>query len=204
MSQSEQKLVAGVDSSTQSVKLVIRNAVTGELVRSGRATHPDGTEVNPTLWADALDQAIAAAGGIADQRGVLAAFALGAKGVQVGTVLLATKECPVHENYKQKVIKAKDTDTVVTGRGSGAPVRVLKNRMAVEYLNMSMQGVPLIELEKLTLGSLRKAVFDGDLDGGSFMAGQVSGLVKEVKTVQEVLEALFDHVNEYKSELEVM
>ncbi len=154
--------------------------------------------------ADAITIPVIAAGGIADQRGVLAAFALGAKGVQIGTVLLATKECPIHENYKQKVVKAKDTDTVVTGRGSGAPVRVLKNKMAVEYLSMSNQGVPLIELEKLTLGSLRRAVFDGDVDRGSFMAGQISGLVKEVKTVKEVLECLFDSVNQYKESLDVM
>jgi len=193
-----------------SVALAIRmerqgaDAVVAEGTESGGHIGESTTMSLIPQIADAIKIPVIAAGGIADQRGVLAAFALGAKGVQVGTVLLATKECPVHENYKQKVIKAKDTDTVVTGRGSGAPVRVLKNRMAVEYLNMSMKGVPLIELEKLTLGSLRKAVFDGDLDGGSFMAGQVSGLVKEVKTVKEVLEALFDHVNEYKSELEVM
>jgi enoyl-[acyl-carrier protein] reductase II len=153
---------------------------------------------------DAIKIPVIAAGGIADQRGVLAAFALGAKGVQVGTVLLATKECPIHENYKQKIINARDTDTVVTGRGSGAPVRVLKNKMAIEYLAMSNKGVPLEELEKMTLGSLRRAVFDGNLDTGSFMAGQISGLVHEIRTVKEVLESLFDHVNEYKEDLEVM
>ncbi len=154
--------------------------------------------------ADAVSIPVIAAGGIADKRGVLAAFALGAKGVQVGTVLLATKECPIHENYKKIVIEAKDTDTVVTGRGTGAPVRVLKNKMAVEYLRIAEQGVPLAELEKLTLGSLRRAVFDGDLDRGSFMAGQISGLIKEVKTVQEVLSDLFDGVNQYKEKLVVL
>lgn len=154
--------------------------------------------------ADAVSIPVIAAGGIADKRGVLAAFALGAKGVQVGTVLLATKECPIHENYKKIVIEAKDTDTVVTGRGTGAPVRVLKNKMAVEYLRIAEQGVPLAELEKLTLGSLRRAVFDGDLDRGSFMAGQISGLIKEVKTVQEVLSDLFDGVNQYKEQLVVL
>ncbi len=180
------------------------DAVIAEGTESGGHIGESTTMSLIPQMADAIKIPVIAAGGIADQRGVLAAFALGAKGIQVGTVLLATKECPVHENYKLKVIKAKDNDTVVTGRGSGAPVRVLKNRMAVEYLNMSMKGVPLEELEKLTLGSLRKAVFDGDLDGGSFMAGQVSGLVKEIKTVKEVLESLFDHVNEYKKDLEVM
>ena len=154
--------------------------------------------------ADAIAIPVIAAGGIADQRGVLAAFALGAKGVQVGTVLLATKECPIHDNYKQKVISAKDTDTIVTGRGTGAPVRVLKNKMAVEYNRMAAEGIPLEELEKLTLGSLRRAVFDGNLETGSFMAGQIAGLVKEIKTVQEVISSLFDHVDTYRRELEVL
>lgn len=154
--------------------------------------------------ADAVSIPVIAAGGIADQRGVLAAFALGAKGVQVGTVLLATHECPVHQNYKQKVLKAKDIDTVVTGRDSGAPVRVLKNLMAKQYLKMSMQDVSLEQLEMLTLGSLKKAVFDGDLDHGSFMAGQIAGLVKEIKTVKQVLESLFDGVDDYKKSLEVI
>jgi enoyl-[acyl-carrier protein] reductase II len=154
--------------------------------------------------ADAVSIPVIAAGGIADQRGVLAAFALGAKGVQVGTVLLATTECPIHDNYKQIVVDAKDTDTVVTGRGTGAPVRVLKNKMAVEYLRIAEQGVPLAELEKLTLGSLRRAVFDGDIDRGSFMAGQISGLIKTVKPVQQVLSELFDGVDQYRQQLSVM
>ncbi len=193
-----------------SVALAIRmerqgaDAVVAEGTESGGHIGESTTMSLIPQIADAIKIPVIAAGGIADKRGVLAVFALGAKGIQVGTVLLATKECPIHENYKQKIIKAKDTDTVVTGRGSGAPVRVLKNKMAVEYLNMSNQGVPLEELEKLTLGSLRRAVFDGDLDRGSFMAGQISGLVKEIKTIQEVLESLFDHVNEYKEQLEVM
>jgi len=154
--------------------------------------------------ADAIKIPVIAAGGIADQRGVLAAFALGAKGVQVGTVLLATKECPIHDNYKQKIIDARDTDTVVTGRNTGAPVRVLKNKMAIEYIKMANEGLPLMELEKLTLGSLRRAVFDGNLDTGSFMAGQISGLIKEIRTVKEVLSSLFDGVDHYRENLEVL
>jgi enoyl-[acyl-carrier protein] reductase II len=118
--------------------------------------------------------------------------------------LLATKECPIHVNYKQKVISAKDTDTIVTGRGTGAPVRVLKNKMAIEYNRMASEGIPLIELEKLTLGSLRRAVFDGNLETGSFMAGQIAGLVKEIKSVQEVISSLFDHVDDYRLHLEVI
>ncbi len=154
--------------------------------------------------ADAINIPVIAAGGIADQRGVLAAFALGAKGVQIGTVLLATKECPIHENYKQKIVKAKDIDSIVTGRNTKAPVRVIKNPMAVKYNEMTKQGYDLMELEKLTLGSLRRAVFDGDMETGSIMAGQIAGLVKSIKTVEDVLKAMFDQVNEYKAQLEVM
>lgn len=151
---------------------------------------------------DAVSIPVIAAGGIADERGVLAAFALGAKGVQIGTVLLATKECPVHDNYKNLVVNAKDTDTVLTG--TEHPVRVIKNRMAVEYNNLINANATTLELEAMTLGSLRKAVFDGNVDEGSFMAGQISGLVKEVKTVKEVLTSMFDNVNNYKNSFDVL
>lgn len=153
---------------------------------------------------DAIKIPVIAAGGIADQRGVLAAFALGAKGVQVGTVLLATEECPIHPNYKQMVLDAKDTSTVVTGRNSGAPVRVLKNPMAMEYLKMVDKGADLAELEKLTLGSLRRAVFDGNTETGSFMAGQISGLVKQLRPIRQVLSDLFDGVDSYRQQLEIL
>ncbi|QWB96538.1 nitronate monooxygenase family protein [Mycoplasmatota bacterium] len=154
--------------------------------------------------ADAVNIPVIGAGGIADKRGVLAAFALGAKGIQIGTVLLATKECPIHLNYKERIVRAKDIDSIVTGRNTKAPVRVLKNQMAVKYIEMTKQGYDLLALEKLTLGSLRKAVFDGDMENGSIMAGQIAGLVKEIKTVKDVLSSLFDDVNAYKEQLEVM
>lgn len=144
--------------------------------------------------ADAVSIPVIAAGGIADHRGLDAAFILGAKGVQIGTVLLASEECPIHVNYKQKVVQARDTETVVTGRQTGAPVRVLKNRMAREYLDLTKYGnAKLEDLERLTLGSLRKAVFDGDIDGGSFMAGQSAGLVKAIRPVREILSDIFDN-----------
>ena len=139
---------------------------------------------------DAVSVPVIAAGGIADGRQLAAAFALGACGVQVGTYLLASEECPIHDNYKQAVIKAGANDTTVTGRTGGAPVRVLKNKMAREYLRMEKQNLPLEEMEKLTLGSLRRAVFDGDLDTGSFMAGQVAGMVHEVKPLRRIFEEL--------------
>ncbi|MGE4571201.1 MAG: enoyl-[acyl-carrier-protein] reductase FabK [Candidatus Izemoplasmatales bacterium] len=148
---------------------------------------------------DAVSIPVIAAGGIADHRGLDAAFILGAKGVQIGTVLLASEECPIHENYKQMVIKAKDTSTVVTGRHTGAPVRVLKNQMSREYLDLTKYGQASLEqLEKLTLGSLRRAVFDGDLDRGSFMAGQSAGLVKEIRPVKAILKDLFENSLVYK------
>ena len=154
--------------------------------------------------ADALGIPVIAAGGIADKRGVVAAFVLGAKGVQLGTVLLASEECPVHPYYKQKILEAKDTDTVVTGRRTKAPVRVLKNPMAREYLRLSESGVSLEELEKMTLGSLRKAVLDGDLENGSFMAGQISGLVKEIKPVRKIFEEMFLEADAYKEQLRIL
>lgn len=153
---------------------------------------------------DALKIPVIAAGGIADQRGVLAAFALGAKGIQVGTVLLATEECPIHINYKKMIIEAMDTSTVVTGRTFGAPVRVLKNSMSTRYLQMVNQNLPLVEIEKLTLGSLRRAVIDGDLENGSFMAGQIAGMIKEIKPIKQVLSELFDGVETYRKRLRVL
>ncbi len=131
---------------------------------------------------------VIAAGGIADGRGMAAAFALGACGVQIGTCLLASEECPIHQNYKEKVVSAGVNDTVVTGRPAGAPVRCLKNKMTKKYLELERTDTKRDELEALTLGSLRRAVFDGDVDTGSFMCGQVAGMVHEVRPVRAILE----------------
>lgn len=139
---------------------------------------------------DAVNLPVIAAGGIADGRQMAAAFALGACGVQIGTCLLASTECPVHENYKQAVVKAGANDTLVTGRSAGAPVRILKNPMAREYIKMEREGADKMELEKFTLGSLRRAVKDGDVKTGSVMAGQVCGMVKEIRSVKEILEEM--------------
>lgn len=142
---------------------------------------------------DAIDIPVIAAGGIADSRGLDAAFVLGAKGVQIGTVLLASFECPIHENYKNRIVRAKDTDTVVTGRGTGAPVRVIKNKMSRKYLELAKNPeISLEEMEILTLGSLSKAVFNGDMINGSIMAGQSAGLVKEIRSVRKILEDIFE------------
>lgn len=140
---------------------------------------------------DAVDLPVIAAGGIADGRQMAAALALGACGVQVGTCLLTSAECPIHENYKAALLKAKDSDTIVTGRIGGTPVRVLKNRMSREYVRREKAGADKMELEQFTLGSLRRAVFDGDTDTGSLMAGQVSGMLHDIRPAAEILEELW-------------
>jgi enoyl-[acyl-carrier protein] reductase II len=139
---------------------------------------------------DLVDVPVIAAGGIADGRQLAAAYALGACGAQVGTCLLVSRECPIHDNYKQALLKAKDSDTTVTGRTTGAPVRILKNKMARQYLRLEKQGASLEELERITLGALRRAVFEGDMDTGSVMAGQVAGMLAEIRPVREILETL--------------
>lgn len=152
---------------------------------------------------DAVDIPVIAAGGIGDARGILAAFALGAKGVQAGTIFLATDECPIHVNYKMMVVNAKDTDTVITGSDQ-APVRVIKNRMSTEYIKLAKEGASFEELEHLTIGSLRKAVLDGNIEEGSFMAGQIAGLVKEIKPVKVLIEELISDLEQLTKDLRIL
>ena len=140
---------------------------------------------------DAVDLPVIAAGGIADGRQAAAAFALGACGIQVGTCLLVSQECPVHENYKAALLKAKDSDTTVTGRSVGGPVRVLKNKMSREYLALEKKGATLEELEKVTLGGLGRAVFEGDTVHGSVMSGQVAGMLHEIRPLRSIFEELY-------------
>lgn len=136
---------------------------------------------------DAVDIPVIAAGGIADHRQMQAVLTLGACGAQIGTALLAAEECPIHENYKEAVLKAQGSDTIVTGRIGGTPVRVLKNQMSREYVKREKAGEDRMELEKFTLGSLRRAVFEGDTKNGSLMAGQSCGQLKEIRPVAEIL-----------------
>ena len=139
---------------------------------------------------DAVDIPVIAAGGVADGRQMAAAFALGACGVQLGTCLLASEECPVHPNYKQALLDARDTDTAVSGRIGGVPVRSLKNAMVLEYIEKEKAGASREELEAFALGSLRRAVFDGDVQTGSLMAGQVAGMLRAIRPVREILEQM--------------
>jgi len=140
---------------------------------------------------DAVDVPVIAAGGIADGRGIAAAYMLGASGVQIGTRFLVAKECNVHPNYKAKIIKAKDIDTTTTGNSTGHPVRVIKNKMARAYEALEKKNASAEELEELGRGALKKAVVNGDVDNGSVMSGQIAGLVKKEQTCKEIIEEMY-------------
>ncbi len=142
--------------------------------------------------ADAVKIPVIAAGGIADGRGVAASFMLGAEGVQLGTRFVVARESIVHENYKEKVLKAKDIDSEVTGRSTGHPIRQIRNQMSREYLRLEKEGAGLEELEHLTLGSLRRAVIEGDTVNGTLMAGQIAGLVRKEQTCREMIEEIME------------
>ena len=137
---------------------------------------------------DAVSIPVIAAGGIGDGRGIAAAFMLGAEAVQMGTRFLVAKECTVHQNYKDRVLKAKDIDSTVTGRTHGHPVRCLRNQMTREYVKLENEGKSFEELEYLTLGTLRKAVQEGDVTNGTVMAGQIAGMVSKEQTCKEMID----------------
>ena len=139
---------------------------------------------------DAVNIPVIAAGGIGDGRGVAASVMLGAEGVQMGTRFVVADESIVHDNYKDRIVKAKDIDSVVTGQSTGHPVRCLRNQMTKEYIKKEQEGVPFEELERMTLGSLRKAVMDGDILNGTVMAGQIAGLVSKRQSCKEILQEI--------------
>lgn len=142
--------------------------------------------------ADAVSIPVIAAGGIADGRGIAAAFMLGAEAVQMGTKFVVAKESIVHDNYKQRVIKAKDIDSAVTGRSHGHPVRCLRNQMTREYTRLESEGKSFEELEYLTLGALRNAVMEGDVTNGTVMAGQIAGMITKEQTCKEMIEEMME------------
>ena len=164
------------------------DAIVAEGCESGGHVGESTTMTLVPQVVDAVDIPVIAAGGIADGRGMAAAFMLGAEGVQMGTRFVVAKESIVHPNYKERVIKAKDIDSEVTGMSTGHPIRVLRNQMSREYLKMEKDGASFEELEHLTLGSLRKAVMDGDVVNGSLMAGQSAGMVKKEESCKEIIE----------------
>lgn len=166
------------------------DAVVAEGCEAGGHIGENTTMVLVPQIVDAVNIPVIAAGGIADGRGMAAAFMLGAKGMQLGTHFVTTKESMVHENYKNAIIKAKDIDSRVTGRTTGHPVRALRNQMTKKYLELENSGAGFEELEKLTLGGLRKAVVDGDVINGSVMAGQSAAMVKEIMSCEELIQKL--------------
>lgn len=182
-------VVASVALAKRLVKIGV-DAVIAEGTESGG--HVGETATLPLIpqIVDAVDVPVIAAGGIADARGMVAAFALGAHAVQMGTRFVLSKECIAHENYKNVVLKAKDRSTVVTGRSTGHPARVLQNKLSRLYLEKESHGASIDELEKLGAGSLRIAAREGDVEMGSVMIGQISGMLNQVLSVEEIIQTM--------------
>lgn len=187
-------LVAPVISSVLMAKRMVRDGadfIIAEGMESGGHIGEMTTMSLVPQMVDGVDVPVIAAGGIADGRGAAAAFALGAIGIQMGTCLLVSEECPIHENYKKALIKAGDNATCVTGRSVNAATRIIKNKMARKYLALEKSGAERMELEKYTLGSLRRAVFDGDTETGSLMAGQDCGELKEIRPLADIFADMY-------------
>ncbi len=172
------------------------DAVVAEGCEAGGHIGESTTMVLVPQVADAVNIPVIAAGGIADGRGIAAAFMLGAKGVQMGTHFVVTDESQVHDNYKERIIKARDIDSRVTGRTTGHPVRALRNEMTKQYIELENKGASFEELEQLTLGGLRRAVVDGDVVNGSVMSGQIAGMVKERMSCKELIDKLVRETDE--------
>ncbi len=166
------------------------DAVVAEGTESGGHIGEETTMSLVPQVADAVSIPVIAAGGIGDGRGIAAAFMLGAEAVQMGTRFVVASESIVHQNYKERIIKSKDIDSTVTGRTHGHPVRCLRNQMTREYIKMEQGGKSFEELEYLTLGTLRKAVMEGDVMNGTVMAGQIAGMIKKEQTCKEMIEEM--------------
>lgn len=171
------------------------DAVVAEGMESGGHIGSATTMTLVPQVVDAVNIPVIAAGGIADGRGFAAAFMLGAQGVQMGTRFVVAKESIVHDNYKQKVIKARDIDSEVTGMSTGHPVRQIRNKMTREYLKLEKEGATFEELEYLTLGSLRKAVMEGDVVNGTLMAGQCAGMVNKEQTCRQIIQEIIQEAS---------
>ena len=191
--------VIPVVASTAMARLMERagaDAVVAEGMESGGHIGQLTTMALVPQVVDAVSIPVIAAGGIGDGRGLAAARMLGAEGVQIGTRFLLAKETRIHENYKKKVLQAKDIDTVVTGLSTGHPVRSLRNSMTREYLRLEQEGADFETLERLGLGALRRAVVEGDVTGGTVMAGQIAGMLKEELSCREILEEIVTQAEE--------
>ncbi len=192
--------VIPVVASTGMAKLVVRNGASAVIAEGGESGGHVGeltTMVLVPQVCDAVHVPVIAAGGIADGRGIAAAFMLGACGVQMGTAFLVAHECNVHPIYKEKVLKAKDIDTMTTGRRSGHPVRVLKNQFARDYAKLEWDSTISDEvLNQMGTGSLRKAAIDGESTDGSFMCGQIAGMIHEERSAKEIIESIVSHTEQ--------
>ena len=191
-------IVIPVVASVALAKLMERggaDAVVAEGTESGGHIGEATTMTLVPQVVDAVSIPVIAAGGIGDGRGIAAAFMLGAEAVQMGTRFVVAKESIVHENYKQRIIKAKDIDSAVTGRTHGHPVRCLRNQMTREYNRLEAEGKSFEELEYLTLGTLRKAVQEGDTTNGTVMAGQIAGLVTKEQTCKEMIDEMMEQAD---------
>ena len=190
--------VIPVVASVALAKLMERGGADAVVAEGEEAGGHIGSQTTMTLVpqvVDAVSIPVIAAGGVADGRGFAAVQMLGAEAVQIGTRFVASKECAVHANYKERILKAKDIDSEVTGRSTGHPIRVIRNKMTKEYLKKEQEGASFEELEHLTLGALRNAVVDGVVMYGSVMAGQIAGLIKEEKTCKEIIEEIVSSAN---------
>ncbi|MEE1077489.1 MAG: enoyl-[acyl-carrier-protein] reductase FabK [Agathobacter sp.] len=190
--------VIPVVASVALAKLMERGGADAVVAEGEEAGGHIGSQTTMTLVPQVIDAVsipVIAAGGVADGRGFAAVQMLGAEAVQIGTRFVASKECAVHANYKERILKAKDIDSEVTGRSTGHPIRVIRNKMTKEYLKKEQEGASFEELEQLTLGALRNAVVDGDVMYGSVMAGQIAGLIKEEKTCKEIIEEIVSSAN---------
>ncbi|MCI8993453.1 MAG: enoyl-[acyl-carrier-protein] reductase FabK [Eubacterium sp.] len=185
--------VVPVVASTAQAKMMQRSGVDAVIAEGCESGGHIGQSTTMTLVpqvADAVDIPVIAAGGIADGRGMAAAFMLGAAGVQIGTRFCASTECICHDNYKERICKAKDIDSAVTGQSTGHPIRSLRNQMTRTYLKLEEEGAGFEELEKLTVGSLRNAVIDGDVTNGTVMAGQIAGMISDIKSCEEIIKMI--------------
>lgn len=172
------------------------DAVVAEGTESGGHIGEATTMTLVPQVADAVSIPVIAAGGIGDGRGLAASFMLGAEAVQVGTRFVVAKEAVVHENYKQRIIKAKDIDSTVTGRSHGHPIRGLRNKMTREYIRLEQEGSSFEELEKMTLGALRRAVQEGDVNEGTVMAGQIAGLISKEQSCAEIIAEMMEQAEQ--------
>ncbi len=189
------KIIPVVPSVAQAIRMERNEGVVALIAEGAEAGGHIGVTNTMSLIpqiVDAVNIPVIAAGGIADGRGMAASFCLGASAVQVGTRFLVADECNVADSYKEKVLKAKDTATMVTGNSTGHPVRVIKNKFAKKFKKMEDENADIEKLEAFSSGSLRRAVVEGDIDNGSIMAGQIAGLVKERKSCKAIIEDLIN------------